>query len=203
MDTNIKRMIDRGAAYGIGNPQMIGLLEIAILDWDPYQKWVIFVTKASVPGPDFYYKCLNCTGMINQTSDLPTATGKVKGQNFMVGTMPLTFTGNATLMNSTLTNTTMLAYTRSTAGCESIVNEIFKNYCVVGVVCAAIALKAQTYAGPLMGPTKQYYSQTVNDVDQLQDIQVWADDQCHDATDAIVPPDDDSNSKQSSWTLSI
>lgn len=64
--------------------------------------------------------------------------------------MPAIFLPNRTLTDSTDANQIMDEYRQSTAGCVSVVNEIFEKYCVRGVFCNAGDLKGVSRGGIYM-----------------------------------------------------
>ena len=65
----------------------------------------------------------------------------------MVSRVPLTAKGNVTL---TQDEDLLLTYSKDDRSCETIVNEIFAEYCVTGVFCSKKSLEGQARS-PLLG----------------------------------------------------
>lgn len=65
MDINAGRMAQMAGVYGLSIKNVRSLIGIGLMDWDPYQDWMVTVTDNVDYGADWYYKCFNCTGFIN------------------------------------------------------------------------------------------------------------------------------------------
>ena len=98
--------------------------------WYPYRRWFNVLTDGTVDFNNYYYICFNCFAGLKVQSDDSFA-----GFNALLGSLPLESRPNPNLPDNLLD---MYKFDKRNA--MEVAEEIFANYCVVGVMVIAFEL---------------------------------------------------------------